>query len=63
MIPQEIERVPFKTNFLKNIDGLKLRECDNTTVMRKDTLCWGIPNIVTFSEGIREGSRREIRIG
>jgi ribonuclease PH len=48
MTTQEIERVQFKTNFLKRIDGSKLRECDNATVMKKETFNEGVPNVRNF---------------
>jgi hypothetical protein len=63
MTAQEIGRVRFKTNFLKDIDGSKFSECDNMTVMKEKTLSWGVGTIVTFSEGARGGSRRGIQIG
>jgi hypothetical protein len=48
MTIQEIERVRFKTNFLKRIDGSKLREWENATVMKKETLSRGVPNVRHF---------------
>jgi hypothetical protein len=48
MTTQEIERVRFNTNFLKRIDGSKLRECDNTTMMKKERLSWEVPNVHNF---------------
>jgi hypothetical protein len=48
MTTQEIERVRLKMNSLKRIDGSRLRECENTTEMKKDTVSCGAPNVRNF---------------